>query len=98
MWCDFHREFDSSRSSLSDGASDDDMPLMLPTDSGGSVRKVSRGFTPTQPVKFCHIKAFFTSLETDRNLRDLKKPKLFCYLIFGSLLGSLASCFDLFSS
>lgn len=38
------RELDS----LSDGASDDDMPLMLPADSGGSIRKVSRSLSPPE--------------------------------------------------
>lgn len=41
------REMDS----LSDEASDDDMPLMLPTESGGSIRKVSQSLSPPQPDK-----------------------------------------------
>ncbi|XP_037553825.1 rhophilin-1 [Nematolebias whitei] len=44
-------------SSLSDGASDDDMPLMLPTDSGGSVRKGCDPFAQTQRSKLQHRRA-----------------------------------------
>ncbi|XP_013867683.1 rhophilin-2, partial [Austrofundulus limnaeus] len=47
------RELDS----VSDGASDDDMPVMLPTDGGGSIRKGCDPFAQTQRSKLQHRRA-----------------------------------------